>query len=464
MHPIIFVLVKYAIVDIETTGGSPKESKITEIAIYKHDGTTITDKFETLVNPQMSIQPFVSNLTGINNQLVKDAPKFFEIAKQLITFTEGCVFVAHNVSFDYKILRAEFKSLGYDYRRPHLCTVNTSKMLLPGLESYSLGKLTKSLGIELEERHRAGGDALATAKLFTLLHEKDDNNLTSFIQKELKPENLHPNLDLDTAEEIPNRIGIYMFYNEFNKIIYIGRSKHIRTRVEQHLKNDKTKKGAQMQAEIARIDYELTGSELIAALKESKLIKKHQPVYNRALRKNKFPYGLFQYTDEVGYCRFFIQQANKLSELPLLSYSSKKEGKIYLENVVEKHQLCKKLCDLHTTSSSCFEYSIKKCNGACICKEPVKDYNKRCFKFISELNFNNETFYIIDKGRNRGEKSLILLENGVLKGMGYAPYHFNRKHASDWSTFIELYVEDSDAKSLIENFLKKNETHEIVHF
>ena len=455
---------KYAIVDIETTGGSPKESKITEIAIYKHDGRVITDQFETLVNPEMTIQPFVSNLTGINNQLVKDAPKFFEIAKEIIAFTEGCVFVAHNVVFDYKILRAEFKSLGFDYRRPHLCTVRSSQRLLPGCESYSLGKLTRSLGIELEGRHRAGGDALATAKLFTLLYEKDRNNLNTFVQKELKPENLHPNLDLDAVEEIPNKIGIYTFYNEFNKLIYIGRSKHIRTRIEQHLKNDRTKKGAQMQPEISRIEYELTGSELIAALRESKLIKQNQPVYNRGLRKNKFPYGLFHYTDEIGYCRLFIGQTSKVSELPLLSFSSKKDGKNYLESVVEKQQLCKKLCDLHTTSSSCFEYSIKKCNGACIREELPKEYNARCLKFINELNFNNETFYIVDKGRNRGEKSLVLLEKGIIKGSGYAPYHFNRKPASKWDSFIELCVEDGDSKSIVKLFLDKDETHEIVHF
>jgi len=454
----------YAIVDIETTGGNPKESKITEIAIYKHDGRDITDQFETLVNPEMAIQPFVSNLTGINNQLVKDAPKFFEIAKKIIAFTEDCVFVAHNVSFDYKILRAEFKSLGFDYRRPHLCTVSTSKKLLPGHESYSLGKLTRSLGIELEGRHRAGGDALATAKLFTLLHQTDQNDLITFIQEELKPKILHPNLDLDAIEEIPNKIGIYKFYNEFNKLIYIGRSKHIRTRIEHHLKTNKTKKSAQMQPEILRIEYELTGSELIAALRESILAQKNKPVYNSALSKSKSPYGLFHYTDEIGYYRLFIAQISKLSESPLLSFSSKKDGENYLENVVDEQRLCKKLCGLQTRSSSCFEYSLKKCRGACIGEELPKEYNKRIDTIINELNFNNETFYIIDRGRNRGEKSLVLVEKGIIKGMGYAPYHFNRKPASKWKSFIELRVEDSDTKSLVKLFLNKNETHEIVHF
>ena len=134
----------YAIVDIETTGGSPKSSKITEIAIYKHDGKEVIDEFVTLINPEMPIPPFIVNLTGINDEMVKDSPKFYEIAKDIVEFTKDCVFVAHNVGFDYGIIRHEFRSLGFDYRRPHLCTVRASRYVIPGHDSYSLGKLTVS--------------------------------------------------------------------------------------------------------------------------------------------------------------------------------------------------------------------------------------------------------------------------------------------------------------------------------
>jgi len=135
----------YVIVDIETTGGSPKASKITEIAIYKHDGNSVIDSFSSLVNPEMQIPEFIVRLTGISNSMVEDAPKFYEIAKQIIEFTEDCIFVAHNVGFDYGIIRHEFKTLGYDFRRPHLCTVRASRYVIPGMESYSLGKLSRSL-------------------------------------------------------------------------------------------------------------------------------------------------------------------------------------------------------------------------------------------------------------------------------------------------------------------------------
>lgn len=452
----------YAIVDIETTGGSPKDSKITEIAIYKHDGEKVIDEYESLVNPEIPIPPFIVNLTGINDQMVQGAPKFFEIAKKIIEFTQGCVFVAHNVGFDYGVLRAEFKSLGFDYRLPHLCTVRTSRYVLPGHDSYSLGKLTRALGIQLTGRHRAGGDALATAKLFTLLMEKDPKGLETFVQKELNPKRLHPNLNLDELEEIPNKTGVYKFYNDVNQLIYIGKSIHIKKRIDQHLRNNKTAKAIKMQREISRIEFELTGSELISLLKESQMIKENQPIYNRSLRRNKFPYGLYNYIDESGYIRLFIAKVSTKTEAPLTSFNTKKEGVAFLERKVEEYDLCTKLCDLYKSQSSCFQYTIKNCLGACIKEEATSSYNTRCQLLIDDLTLNGSSFYVVDKGRQRGEKSLVLVENGALKAMGYAPYHYKKVPPSQWIEFIDLIHDDRDARSILKLFLQKNEKHQIV--
>lgn len=454
----------YAIVDIETTGGSPKSSKITEIAIYKHDGEKVIDEFVSLVNPEIPIPDFISRLTGITDRMVENSPKFYEIAKQIVQFTEDCTFVAHNVGFDYGIIRQEFKRLGYDYRRPHLCTVRSSRYVLPGKDSYSLGKLTRSLGIELNGRHRAGGDALATAELFTLLMKTDPNGLKTFIQEEVNPKILHPNLDIEFLDTIPNKVGVYRFYNEVNKLIYIGKSKHIRKRVDQHLRNTKTTKGLQMINDIARIEYELTGSELIALLLESQLIKQYQPQYNRALRKNRFPYGLYHYTDEAGYKRLYIASTSKSNETPLASFATKKDGVSYLTRMCSEYELCQKLCDLYTTNSSCFHYEIKECKGACIKKESPEEYNKRCNAFIDMLNFNEASFYIIDKGRHKSEKSLVLIERGSFAGFGYAPYHFNNKQPIYWKRFVNQMEEDRDARSIINVHLRKNEQLERVYF
>lgn len=454
----------FAIVDIETTGGSPKASKITEIAIFKHNGKEIIDEFISLINPEMTIPDFIVRLTGISDKMVEHAPKFYEVAKQIIEFTEDCVFVAHNVGFDYSVLRQEFKWLGYDFRKPHLCTVRTSRYVLPGHESYSLGKLSKNLGIEIKGRHRAGGDALATAHLFKILYEKDDSRLISFIQEEINPKILHPNLDLEALDEIPSSTGVYRFYNEGNQLIYIGKSKQIKTRIHQHLRNTKSRKGIQMAKEISRIEYDLTGSEVIALLLESQLIKQYMPIYNRRLIKSKFPFGIYDEVSSDGYLVLKIERTEKRETIPLISFTTRLEATNYLGYVCEKHELCQKLCGLYPTSSSCFHYTIKKCNGACIKEENSESYNLRVQSLVDQLTFRGESFYIIDRGRNKNEKSLILIERGSICGFGYAPYHFQSQPLFKWSRYIEYHQEDRDARSILNQFMNHQKSFQIIRF
>lgn len=161
----------YSIIDIETTGGSPKNEKITEIAVFVHDGSRIVDEFCTLINPEKNIPPYITGITGINNAMVAKAPKFYQIAKTIVELTENTFLVAHNASFDYGFICEEFRQLGYSYRRDKLCTVKLTRQLIPGLRSYSLGKLCNELNISITDRHRARGDALATVKLFEKLVE-----------------------------------------------------------------------------------------------------------------------------------------------------------------------------------------------------------------------------------------------------------------------------------------------------
>jgi DNA polymerase-3 subunit epsilon len=231
----------YAIVDIETTGGSALLEKITEIAIYQHDGSKITGQFSTLINPERNIPYFITNITGITNEMVEDAPKFYEVAKKIIEYTEGRIFVAHNARFDYSFIRQEFKTLGYNYKRQVLDTISLSRKLIPGHQSYSLGNLCRDLKIEINGRHRASGDALATAKLFDLLI-----NIGGTINGKLSPlfrntriSKLNPLLDISKLEDIPEEAGIYYFYNESGDLIYIGKSRNIRQRVMTHLSKDR---------------------------------------------------------------------------------------------------------------------------------------------------------------------------------------------------------------------------------
>jgi DNA polymerase-3 subunit epsilon len=224
----------YAIVDIETTGGKFNEEGITEIAIYRHDGFLITDQFCSLVNPERPIQAFVVSLTGINNTMLRQAPKFYEVAKRIVEITEDAVLVAHNAQFDYRILRTEFERLGYDFQRKTLCTVELSKKLLPGHASYSLGKLVRALGIPISDRHRAQGDAQATVKLFQLLLDRDveKNIVQSSIRLDPKKQ-IEPKL-LELIDQAPTETGVYYLRNQEGKLIYIGKSKNIKKRLTQH--------------------------------------------------------------------------------------------------------------------------------------------------------------------------------------------------------------------------------------
>lgn len=454
----------FAITDIETTGGSPKNSKITEIAIYKCDGEKILDEYTTLVDPEIPIPKFITQLTGINDEMVEGAPKFYEIAKDIIEFLKDTIFVAHNVGFDYGVLRGEYKSLGYDFRFPHMCTVRASRIVLPGHESYSLGKLTRELGIELIGRHRAAGDALATAELFKLLYAKDPNNLETFITSEINPTVLHPNLDLSKLDDIPNKTGVYRFYDDTNKLIYIGKSKHILTRIKQHLKNSKTKRAIEMRQNIARIEFELTGSECISLLYESALIKQYKPIYNRALRRSNFSHGLFTYTDNAGYMNLYVETLNKKKDQPITTFTSKADSKKFLEEIAGKHVLCQKLLGIYPTQHACFSYHTKQCFGACIQKEPNYTYNARVNSFIKSMSFDDENFFIIEKGRKKGENSIILIEKGVYVGYGYIPFFQMSKGIEVWKEAIEHQVEDRDARTILRFYMRKNKDLNIRHF
>lgn len=446
----------FAITDLETTGGSTKSTKITEIAIYLTDGDKIIDEYSSLINPEQTIPPFITRLTGINDEMVQGAPRFFEVAKEIIEFIGDAVFVAHNVGFDYNVLRSEYNNLGYDFRKEHLCTVRSTRYMIPGHASYSLGKITNDLDIHLENRHRAAGDALATVKLFQLLYRKSSDDLKKFIQKDIQPKHLHPGLDLQTIDELPKRTGIYKFYNEDNSLIYIGKSKNIRSRVMQHLKNNSSKKGVTMREELIRVEYELTGSETIALLKESSLIKKFKPRYNRALRKDQFPFGLYTFLDGRGYINLVIDRVKNKNNPPLTTFSSKIESNRFLEYCQDQYKLCKKLVGLYPTSSACFNYHIKECNGACIGEEPVEEYNQRVEAIFEKLNFETDSFFIVESGRSKEEISLVLIENGCFRGYGYINKMMSNESIKNWKEAIEYHTEDKDSRLIIQRMIRLN--------
>jgi len=444
----------YCIIDIETTGGKFDEEGITEIAIYKYDGHEIIDQFISLVNPERPIDAYVVKLTGINNAMLRQAPKFFEIAKRVLEITEGSLIVAHNSSFDYRILKTEFKRLGYNFVKETLCTVELSKKLIPDMTSYSLGKLVRSLGIPIVDRHRANGDALATLKLFKLLLEKDVNkNILSSNLKQDVVNGLSPKL-LDILEGLPSETGIYYIHNKAGKIIYIGKSKNIKKRVNQHFASESTK-SKKIQTEVIAVTFEKTGSELLALIKESEEIKIHKPIYNRDLRNTFFEYAIYSEENELGYQTLLIHKID-LRRNEIISFRTLGDAKNFLLIKTEEYRLCQKLNGLYKSETSCFQYKIKQCEGACINKENPFDYNQRVALFIDSNQFNLKNKIIIDRGRQIGEKVAILVQNNVVKGYTFFDLNFQLNNIEILENLMIPLSHNRDAKRIIWSYINKN--------
>ncbi|MCF6295615.1 MAG: GIY-YIG nuclease family protein [Flavobacteriaceae bacterium] len=450
----------YAILDIETTGGKYNEEGITEIAIYKFDGHEVIDQFISLVNPEKEIQPFVVNLTGINSNMLRNAPKFYEIAKRIIEITEDCIVVAHNSQFDNRILKTEFKRLGFEYKRKTLCTIELAKSLIPDQSSYSLGKLTRALGIPVSGRHRAAGDAMATVKLFKLLLAKDLQKI--IIKESIKSGiklNIEPRL-LDIVEQLPTKTGVYYIHKANGEIIYIGKSKNIKKRVNQHF-TSQAPKSKKIQLLVATVTYEYTGNELIALLKESEEIKRNKPIFNRALKQTSFSHGLYSFTDEKGYTNLRIDQVNG-RETPITTFSNYKSAKSFITRITDEQQLCQKLNGLYKTKNSCFNYTIKQCFGACIEEETQIDYNKRVSKIINKHDFESKSMVIIDRGRAIDERSAILIENGMYKGFGFYNLNYQINNLDVLQSIITTMEHNGDTQHIIQNYLRKNKKIKIV--
>ncbi len=450
----------YAILDIETTGGKYNEEGITEIAIYKFDGHEVVDQFISLVNPERQIQPFVANLTGINNQMLRSAPKFYEVAKRIVEITTDCVIVAHNASFDYRILKTEFSRLGFEYERQSLCTVELSKRLIPGQKSYSLGKLVRGLGIPLSDRHRANGDALATVKLFKLLLTKDLDKdiITDTVRTETKRQVDDKLLKL--IEEAPIATGIYYMHREDGTIIYIGKSKNIKKRLTQHFTND-NRKSKKIQEEIVRVTHEITGSELVALLKESEEIKRNKPKYNRSLRRTKFDQALYQYIDENGFINLKVAKADHRKK-NITTFTNKQQAKSCIHRWAEEYNLCHKLIGLDTGNSNCFNYTIKECYGACISEETPQEYNVRVQQLIDNTSFDNQDMMIIDRGRNIDEQSVILVEEGKFKGIGYFSLNHQINNIDILRAIITPMEHNRDVQHIIQSYTRLKKKLKII--
>ncbi len=392
--------------------------------------------------------------------MLRHAPKFYEVAKRIVEITENCIVVAHNAQFDNRILKTEFKRLGFEFERKTLCTVELAKDLIPGQASYSLGKLVRSLGIPVTDRHRASGDALATVKLFKMLLDKDTSK--NIIQQSIRlnPKHQLEPRHIDIIEQIPSVTGVYYIHNADGEIIYIGKSNNIKKRINQHFTNT-SQKSKKIQQQVSTVTYEATGSELVALLKESEEIKRLKPIYNRALRRHIFTHALYSFKDENHYINLKIDVVDGRKK-PITTFSNRQSGKSFITKAVQDYGLCQKLTGLYKTKTSCFNYDIKACNGACINKELPDVYNQRVNAIINKNTYKNKNMVIIDKGRDIDERSAILIENGVFKGLGYFNLNYQINNIEVLQSIITPMKNNRDTQHIIQSYLRKNKRLKIV--
>jgi len=447
----------YAIIDIETTGGNASRERITEIAIYIHDGNRIINEYSTLINPECKVPPFVARLTGITDEMLVNAPKFYEVARNIVEITEGCTFVAHNAAFDFSFVKQEFLNLGYKYKRPVLCTVKMSRKLLPGHKSYSLGNLCNSLGIQITSRHRAAGDALATVQLFERLLQIDPT------LNQIPADGLHPSLDRSVFNSLPVAAGVYYFYDENGKLLYIGKSKNIHARVLSHFQNNSTARAIEMRSNTASISYQETGSELIALLFESDEIKKHKPLHNRLQRRTLYKYGLYSFYTQGGYHVIQIEKI-KTTGNPHTVFASFDEALVVVHEFVAKYKLCQKLSGLYQNHGACFQHSIGQCEGACIGIEPADSYNRKVESALSEFHHKWSDMIIVDRGRHEDELSVVLIENKLFAGFGWISKDIPISNPEQIKDHITRYNDNRDVQQIIKGYLNSGKGLKIIRF
>lgn len=439
----------YAIVDIETTGGYAAANGIIEISIRLFDGENVVEEFETLINPFQAIPRYIQAFTGIKNEMVQEAPAFEEVAPKIFEMLQGAVFVAHNVNFDYSFVKNHLEAHGYTLNTKKLCTVRLARQIFPGYPSYSLGNICRALGIEVENQHRAGGDAAATVTLFKLLLQADKTGaIDGHLKKTSKEQMLPPNVPKAHFDALPATPGVYYFHDQRGKVIYVGKAKNIRKRVTSHFSNNSDSRQRQnFLKHTYAITFQSTATELMACILESTEIKHLWPLFNNAQKKPEDVFGIFMYEDQNGYMRLAIEKRRKASN-PVYTFHYKVDGHGVLKKLIREFSLCPKLCFIQTDTETCTGVVEGTCHGACEKREPVAIYNARVLEAIASLT-SRPSYVVLDNGLTENELSCIMVVRGAFFGMGYLPKDFADISYDALKEYIKPYKENSYIRTLL---------------
>lgn len=401
--------------------------------------------------------------------MVADAPKFYEVAKQVVELTQDTIFVAHNARFDYSFIREEFKRLGYTYTRKQLCTVRLSRQVFPGLGSYGLSSLCRTFNIPNHARHRAMGDAAATTILLELIlhHDQNQDNVNDLINLGIKESLLPENLNVEKIHGLPDQCGVYYFHNQKGEVVYVGKSINIKKRVAQHF-SKKTEKASKLQHHVYEISYELTGSELVAFLLESYEIKRLRPPINRAQKMRFFPFVIYTWHNKKGYRCFGMGRVNakEKKKLQVLSeFPRAGSAKGALERARVHFELCSHFMQKNSHNSACFHFHLNQCHGACGGFEPVETYNERADQAAEYLTtIFEKDFFILDVGRETNELAVVQVKDGNYTGFGYIDKESPIDQIQELENAVKAYPNNPETRKLIQRFLAREGNYKVIEY
>lgn len=398
---------KYAIIDIETTGSHASGNSITEIGVCIHDGEKVVEEYQTLLNPGVWIPQYITALTGITNDMIEDAPTFEDVSDKLLELLEDAVFVAHNAQFDYSFIKAEFEAIGIKWQSKRLCTVRLARKAFPAMPSYSLGNVCNWLGLHNEQAHRALSDARAAMQLFEkCIAVMDPTEVSKMITRGAPELFLPAHLDRKEFDAVPQKTGVYFLLNEKGKPIYIGKAKNLKKRIQQHFTVQS--EGARMQAfmkEIHHVNFELTGTELIALILEDFEIRQHWPKYNEAQKRRATQHHIIQYKDQKGADRLAMQKSNKINNA-VKTFASAYRAKEWMMKMAAEFELDPRMLgldmfDIHAPLPD------------------IDDHNNRLEAALIQLQEREPSFIIRGEGRHEQEFSAVVVKKGQLRGYGF---------------------------------------------
>ncbi|WP_166263207.1 exonuclease domain-containing protein [Marinobacter caseinilyticus] len=372
----------FAFLDLETTGGSAAYDRITEIGIrFWRAGETVGE-WQTLLNPETRISPFIEHFTGITNAMVADKPLFADIADEFRSQLEDVVFVAHNARFDYGFVKSEFRRLGQPFSAQVLCTVKLSRNLYPAYRRHNMDTIIERHGLARVERHRAMGDVSAMFEFFQhALKDVGQERFEQALSELMKRPSVPSHLPFDVLSDLPQSAGVYRFYGENDVLLYVGKSTNILQRVASHFSGDhNTSRGVRISESLRRVDWTETAGELGALLLELKQIKALKPLFNRRSRAAKTLVSIELAANPEGYLQARLVreiEPHRLGDYYGL-FRSKRDAEKALSGIAQKNDLCNRLLGLEPERSGpCFQRTLGRCKGACDGGEDVVRYNLR---------------------------------------------------------------------------------------